>query len=162
MNRVIELISKLNLQKHPEGGYFAETYRSNQIIDGKTGAFPSGRSFGTSIYFLLNGNDCSKFHRIKSDETWHFYEGSPIEISMIFNDGRYESVVIGPPNPTPVFQFTVPANTWFGAKVTDKNGYALVGCTVAPGFDFRDFEMADGDELLRKFPAHQKIIQELT
>ena len=162
MNRIEELIKKLSLVSHPEGGYFAEVYRSKGLVPGNDEHFPTGRAFGTSIYFLLSGDDTSKFHRIKSDETWHFYEGSPIEIHMIFEDGTYQKKIVGKLNGEIAYQFTVPAGCWFGASVSELNSYTLVGCTVAPGFDFKDFEMGDRDALLSKYPKHSEIIKKLT
>ena len=159
-------IDHLDLQRHPEGGFFKETYRSDEQFTG--GHLPSryqgDRSFSTAIYFLITDSDCSKLHRIKSDETWHFYEGQPLTIYVLaeeevsirkFHLGR--DLENGQQ-----MQLTIPKNCWFGAKLSVNEGYALVGCTVAPGFDFTDFEMADRKKLITTFPQHQKIINTLT
>ncbi len=153
-------IEKLQLQKHPEGGWFKEVYRSEEMI--QTSALPSGfsgnRSISTSIYYLLEGEDFSAFHRIKSDELWHFYTGnSAIEIISI-EKGKIKQQFLGDnPQENQHFQVVVPKNTWFAARLTNKNGYALVGCTVSPGFHFDDFEMAN-QELIRQNPELEKEI----
>lgn len=159
-------IEKLGLQKHPEGGWFKETYRSNETI--KQSALPTNyngnRNISTSIYYLLEGKDMSVFHRLKSDEIWHFYTGtSSIKITLISPEGKLTEHLIGTnPDYDEVFQFIIPKNHWFAAEPTNKSGYALVGCTVAPGFDFDDFEMAKREELIKQFPLHQECIKKLT
>jgi len=154
--KITKLINTLDLIAHPEGGYYKETYRSRELVSSidLPDRFQGSRCFATAIYFLLVKDSFSAFHRIKSDETWHFYEGSPIEIVMIYNDGKLGSA-------GHVAQFTVPAQTWFGSRVI-KGDYGLAGCTVYPGFEFSDFEMASRENLHEKFPMHGKIIQELT
>ena len=147
-------IKKLNLQKHPEGGWFKEVYRSEDIapFEGLPERFNGSRNFSTSIYFLLEKKEISSLHRIKSDELWHFYTGtSAIEILSIEN-GKLRKQLVGPAiEKGEQFQTTIPQNTWFGARLTNPNGFALVGCTVSPGFDFDDFEMTD-ENLLKQFP----------
>lgn len=153
-------IDTLGLQAHPEGGYFKETYRAAESIP--TASLPEryagARTFCTQIYFLLESHAFSAFHRLKSDETWHFYHGSPIDLHLIHPDGRYEQRVVR----MGAFQTVVPAGVWFGATVQQPESYTLVGCTVAPGFDFADFELADGAALQAQFPAHCALIQRLT
>ncbi|MEX0662315.1 MAG: cupin domain-containing protein [Balneolaceae bacterium] len=162
MSRIKRLVDKLDLEPHPEGGYFKEMYRSDEKIEGE-GEFPAGRSFGTSIYFLLEGTDRSKFHRIKSDEIWHFYEGSSATIHIIHSDGFYETLYLGSDLDSGYqFQHVVPAHSWFGVSVDQPDGYLLAGCTVAPGFDFGDFEMGDAYKLKQAFPEHESIIEKLT
>ncbi|UII25038.1 cupin domain-containing protein [Fulvivirga maritima] len=154
-------IDSLGLLPHPEGGYFKETYRSDFRVE-FTG-FNGIRNVSTGIYFMLGENDFSAFHRIKSDEMWHFYEGSALEIHMIYPDGNYKMVKLGRNiEKGEVFQFVVPAGCWFGSRLGKEGDYALVGCTVAPGFDFQDFEMPSKAFLLENFPDHEKIIGELT
>lgn len=158
-------IEKLGLLRHPEGGYYRETYRSDEVVE--RGALPSRftglRPFSTAIYFLLNGDDTSAFHRIKSDELWHFYSGSPLAIHVIDQNGEYTPIKLGcAPEQGEYFQAVVKAGSWFGASLCKPRSYALVGCTVAPGFDFDDFEMGTRDELLRLYPAHRTIIEKLT
>ena len=141
-------IEKLRLARHPEGGYYRETYRCEREIE--------GRACSTAMYFLLPANEVAKFHRLRSDEVWHFYDGSELTIHIISQRGDYRTEVIGPAS----FQAVVPANSWFGTTVDAD--YTLAGCTVAPGFDFRDFEMGQRIELLRQFPQHRPVIERLT
>ncbi len=158
-----QLIESLHLQPHPEGGYFSETYRSPGTIKQKNGGFPDGRSYSTAIYYLLGSEDVSMFHRIKSDEVWHHYEGTSLTIHVIHPDGSFEKLRLGKnygKNQQP--QLVVPAGAWFGVTVDQPGTFALCGCTVSPGFDFKDFEMAERDDLLEKFPRHSEIIEKLT
>ena len=158
-------IRTLNLLPHPEGGYFAETYRAKESVAAQAlpKRFKGDRSFSTAIYFLIDGKNVSKLHRIKADELWHFYAGSAVVIHSIHPDGRHEKTFLGTdPSHDALPQAVVPAGVWFGAELADKNSFALVGCTVAPGFDFADFEMANGDELATKFPSLSILIKKLT
>lgn len=159
-----DLIEGLGLLRHPEGGWFRETYRSAEAVPGHAlpERFGAGRAFSTAIYFLLEKGDISALHRIKSDEIWHFYAGSPVLIHVISQDGGYEALRLGPdPESGDSFQLVVPACSWFGAEVMN-GAFALVGCTVAPGFDFADFEMADRRELTELYPRHSEIIRRMT
>lgn len=140
---ITELISRFDLKPHPEGGYFKETYRSESA---------------TGIYYLLGKGDSSSFHRIKSDEMWHFYSGDPLIVVEIDANGEIKETVIGP-NTT--FQYVVPAGVWFGAYLPKGSEYALVGCTVAPAFNFKDFEMGNKEELLKQFPKASIAIQQI-
>lgn len=162
--KLSSLINALDLIPHPEGGYYKETYRSKELVSTLElpDRFQGSRCFATSIYYLLVKESFSALHRIKSDETWHFYEGSPIEIVMISNHGKLTNQVLGNNwSKGHVPQFTVPALTWFGSRVIEGE-YGLAGCTVYPGFEFSDFEMADRKNLQDKFPLHSKLIEELT
>jgi predicted cupin superfamily sugar epimerase len=152
-------IEKLGLHAHPEGGYFRETYRADEKIttEGLPDRFLGDRSFSTAIYFLLTENNFSSFHRIQSDELWFFHAGSELKVQMITPNGNDRCLTIGPDGP---FQTVVPAQCWFGAEV--KKDYALVSCTVAPGFDFTDFELADRQTLLTQYPQHRDLIVRLT
>lgn len=159
-------VEKYNLLPHPEGGYYAETYRSSEGInkDALPERFTGNRTFSTGIYFLLEANDFSAFHRIKSDEMWHFYAGEALDIFVIYPEtGNLEIIKLGSnPDNGETFQAVVPAGTWFGSRPAMGSSYSLVGCTVAPGFDFEDFEMAERNILTNLFPQHEKMIQELT
>ncbi|OGR50588.1 MAG: hypothetical protein A2049_10860 [Elusimicrobia bacterium GWA2_62_23] len=150
-----ELIRLHNLKPHPEGGYFRETYRSSAPAPSRR----VRRSCCTAILFLLEEGDISRLHRIKSDELWHFYAGGPLRISAIRPDGKSESALLGPGHNC---QHLVPAGRWFGAAPEPGSGWSLVGCTVAPGFDFRDFELGSREGLLKRFPRAAKIIRQLT
>lgn len=158
-------IRSLNLQPHPEGGYFAETYRSAETIeaDALPDRFNGTRAFGTAIYFLLESTNFSALHRIQADEIWHFYAGGSLEVFVINPDATLTVIRLGNrTNQGEVFQAVVPAGCWFGSKPAEGTDFALVGCTVAPGFDFADFEMADRDTLLAEFPQHRAVIERLT
>ncbi len=147
-------IKILELLPHPEGGYYKETYRSEEtmeLIHGK-------RNYNTAIYFLLEEGNYSAFHKIKSDELWHFYSGDVLEVIEITKDGGLKTTELGPDN----FQYCVPAGNWFGSRVKKGGAFSLVGCTVSPGFDFADFEMAEREALLKEFSEHASIIRELT
>jgi predicted cupin superfamily sugar epimerase len=159
------IIDKLGLQPHPEGGYFKETYRSfGKIEEENLGPDYKGkRNYSTCIYFLLTSDNFSALHRIKQDEIWHFYDGSPISLHTISESGIHAVTIIGPDilnGETP--QFVVPGGCWFAAEVLNKNSYSLVGCTVSPGFSFDDFELKSRKELIALFPDKKEIISKLT
>lgn len=158
-------IDLLQLEKHPEGGYYRETYRSDETISNEhlPKRFTGKRSFATAIYYLLKGNDFSAFHRIKQDEVFHFYDGSSMTIHLIDDSGSYSTMRIGRKiKHGEVPQATVKAGCIFGATVDEPDSYSLVGTTVAPGFDFDDFEILSRGELIKLFPQHKKIIERLT
>lgn len=155
-------IQHYNMQRHPEGGYYTETYRSAEKIVGTAlpERFGGDRSVCTQIYFLLVGDEFSSFHRIKSDETWHFYHGAPLELILIHPDGSKEAIILGnSPENGQRFQFTVPQGVWFASRCMESDNFSFAGCTVAPGFDFNDFELANADELSRMFPIHEESIR---
>ena len=159
------LIKTLNLQRHPEGGWFSEVYRSKETVH--AGAlhqrYGGPRCVSTSIYFLLAGTEFSAFHRLQSDEVWHFYAGSRAVIATIDEKGKREDFILGTDLAAgEQFQAVVPAGRWFGSYVPDADSFALCGCTVAPGFDFADFELAQRMHLLDVFPQHADIIHRLT
>jgi len=159
-----ELIKCLNLTRHPEGGWYRETYRSEETIkaDALPGRFSGDRSVCTAIYYLLMAGDISALHRIKSDEIWHFYAGMPLTIHVITTEGKHCSLQLGSNIADgESFQCIVPAGCWFGAE-TDDDGYSLVGCTVAPGFDFTDFEMGSRETLMQQYPELASIIRRMT
>ena len=157
-------IENLQLQPHPEGGYFREVYRSSETIsaDLLLVRYNSERSFATSIYFLLKSDQISAFHRLKSDEIWHFYNGSPITVYIINKEGLLSENILGRDvlNKEQL-QLVIPHGCWFAAKVNQADSYSLVGCNVAPGFDFSDFELAEKSALLERFPQHQELISRM-
>ena len=161
MNTAKYWIDKLQLKRHPEGGWFRETYRAEEVIPKQSlpPYFPGDRNVATCIYYLLEGNDTSTFHRIKSDEIWHFYSGtSAVEIVMVRN-GKTAKLYLGNDmEKEQQFQVVISKNMWFPARLLNSEGYALVGCTVAPGFHFEDFEIA-GKKLLQEFPDLAKEIK---
>jgi predicted cupin superfamily sugar epimerase len=153
------IIDKLHLKPHPEGGYYSETYRSAERVINNEG---NKRSVCTAIYYMLENDDKSHFHRIKSDELWFFHHGESLEI-VILQNGERKTVLLGNDiinGELP--QAKIPANTWFAARIKNGKGYSLVSCTVAPGFDFADFELAKREDLMRQYPNLKETIEELT
>ena len=162
---ITNIIQNLQLQPHPEGGYFKENYRSTGVIksDSLETHYTGVRNYSTAIYFLLTSESFSAFHRIKQDEIWHFYQGAPICIHVINPEGKYSAQVVGNQlDAGEVPQYVVTGGCWFAAEVPRKDAYSLVGCTVSPGFSFEDFEMPTQKELSTLFPEHEKIIQQFT
>lgn len=158
-------IENLNLTKHPEGGYYREVYRSAETINAEVldSGMRGERNISTSIYYLLSGNDVSNFHRIKSDEIWHHYDGCPVRIFVIDQSGSIKEFLVGKNIVDgESIQLTIPKGCWFCAELVDKNSFALVSCTVAPGFDFTDFELAVREALLIEFPLHRELIIKFT
>lgn len=156
-----QLIASLQLQPHPEGGFFRETYRAGM------GVTPQGaghrRSASTAIYYLLCDGAHSAWHRIKSDEVWHFYAGEPLDVYVLEQDGALTRHRLGNAltHADAVFQAVVPAGLWFAAECADPATFALAGCTVAPGFEFSEFELADTQALLAEYPQHRERILRL-
>jgi predicted cupin superfamily sugar epimerase len=164
------LIKRFGLQPHPEGGYFRETFRGAQRvvrggIRGDTHDATPGetRSSSTAIYYLLCDGAHSAWHRIRSDEMWHFYAGEPIDIHVIDAAGQFRKHRLGNAltHADAVFQAVVPAGQWFAAELCDPATFALVGCTVAPGFEFSEFELADIAALKQTYPQHGALIERL-
>lgn len=165
MSEAERLIALLGLQAHPEGGFFREVYRAAEQIPRTAlpSRFSGERHFSTSIYFLLRSEDFSAFHRIQADEVWHFYDGAPLALYVLHHTGELQTIVLGRQlERGQVFQAIVPAQHWFAAKVLEPHSFALVGCTVAPGFDFADFELASRAQLLAAYPQHRPLIEALT
>jgi len=158
-------IEKLQLEPHPEGGYFLQTYKADLTL--AQAALPAGftgaRAASTAIYFLLDGENFSAFHRLRSDEVWHFYDGSPLVVHVIEAEGKVSRILLGRDvEAGQVLQAVVKAGCWFASHVADWSSFALVGCTVAPGFEFGDFEMGGREELTERYPLHAELIERLT
>ncbi len=156
-------IEKLGLSTHPEGGYFKEVYRSQEFCLKLPARYPGPRNFSTSIYYLLKGHQFSAFHRIKSDELWHFYDGCRLNIYILDKGGHLVIERLGKDlekDEKP--QLVIPGGKWFAAQPEEPTGFSLVGCTVAPGFDFSDFEMGMQEELVEKYPGYQELITRFT
>lgn len=160
-------IDRLQLQRHPEGGYFRETYRAPLTIAQAAlpSSYPGDRSASTAIYFLLTRGEISALHRITADEGWHLYSGGPLWVHVIEPDGEHRRITLGldlDAGQAP--QAVVPGGRWFGSELDpdSPHDHALVGCTVAPGFDFDDFELATRNDLIRTYPQHEKLITRLT
>ncbi len=154
---------KLQLSSHVEGGSYKEIYRSALILPqvSLTTQHNGDRNAMTSIYFLLEYGEFSAFHRIASDELWHHYDGGDLCIYEIDINGIITRHLLGnSPNAAPFV--AIQAGSWFGSRVETLGGFTLCGCTVSPGFDFADFELADREQLTALYPAHSAIISELT
>jgi len=159
-----DLIDQFQMLPHPEGGWYKENYRSAEQISAKDllERFSGSRSISTAIYFLMEQGNFSAFHKIKSDECWHFYAGQTLLIYIIDNIGKLEIVKLGNNiDNEACFQFVVPANCWFASRPANESLFSFVGCTVAPGFDFNDFELAKATELIELYPNHTDIIKSL-
>ncbi len=158
-------IQALGLVPHPEGGYFREFHRSKHILNKEwlPSGFSGRRELGSVIHYMLTGNQSSAFHRLKSDEIWHFHDGSPFVLHLISPKGVYSVVHLGI-NVTAgeIPCFAVPAGHWFGAEVAEENSFSLASCTVIPAFSFEDFEMPTTDELISIFPHLAKEIEHLS
>jgi len=158
-------IEHLQLQTHIEGGAYTRTYCSDLSIPREQlpPAFHGPRPVSTAIYFLLQQHEFSALHRIASDELWHFYYGDALVIYEIGSDGQLHEHLLGSnPANKESFQCVVRAGSWFGSRVKDGGDYALVGCTVSPGFDFADFTLANRTHLLERYPRHGSVIRMLT
>ena len=152
-----DLITRWGLLPLPdEGGYYKETYRSEET-DGE-------RNFSTAIYYMLTRESHSKLHRLKSDEVYHFYFGDPVQMLLLYPNGESRVIFLGHNYlASQKSQFVIPRGTWMGSMVIEGElGYAFMGTTVSPGFDFRDFELGDREELIGMFPQHKGLIQDLT
>ena len=164
-------IDHLGLESHPEGGWYRQSYRADlllpeQILPEK---FKGTRAASTAIYFLLGSDDFSAFHRLQSDELWHHYAGDPVRVHVIDAEGNYSQITLGSdPEAGQTFQAAVKAGCWFASDLEEafhekrEDTFALVGCTVAPGFDFEDFELAKRDELGQLYPQHRQLVDRLT
>jgi uncharacterized protein len=152
-----EIIKLLQLQPHPEGGFYRETYRSeNKIQD-------LDRVYSTGIYYMLVPGTVSKFHALKHDEMFHFYLGSPVTWALLHKNGQVEKVVLGQDIiKGQQLQLLVKAGTWFGGYLNDGGSFGLMGTTVAPGFDFADFVFGRKEKLLTEFPSAKNEINRLT
>lgn len=162
---VADLVARLDLKPHPEGGFYRETYRSPGVVPRAAlgPAFGGDRAHATAILFLLPAGAKSRLHRIKSDELWHFHLGGPLTVASISPSGAVSETILGPDlSAGHQLQHAVPAGSWFGAYPGLGAAFSLVGCTVSPGFDFADFELGRRDELLREFPRARGLIERLT
>jgi uncharacterized protein len=163
--KALYYIEKLKLMKHPEGGYYNEIYRSDELFSASVlpDRYTGDRAFSTSIYFLLVGKQYSAFHKLRSDEIWHYYDGSSIKVHIITPEQKLEEKILGNNiDEKENLQLVINKNSWFAAELVDKNSFGLIGCTVSPGFDFRDLEIGKRDYLLKKYPEYESIIFKLT
>lgn len=158
-------VEKLNLKKHPEGGYYRENYRCLDTVnnDNFLSRYNGQRNASTAIYYLLCNDEFSGFHRLESDEIFHFYSGSSLTVHIINPQGDYQAIKLGNnPEENEILQLVIPRDSWFASAVSEPNSYSLIGCTVAPGFDFRDFTLGKKQDLMAIFPQHQAIIEKFT
>ena len=158
------IIRRFELRPHPEGGFFREVYRSDALIEHPD--IPEGesarRSSGTFIYYLLADDQISAFHRVKwTDEIWHLYAGGPLELHVIDRDGHYKVLTLSTTLEEHEPAAVIPSGWWQAARLPPGTSWAFGGCTVAPGFDFADFEMPRAEELLERFPQHASLIRAL-
>jgi uncharacterized protein len=164
VDRARELIDHLGLQPHPERGFYVETYRAPLSVDGLPAPFAGPHAASTAIYFLVTrAQPTTYLHRLLSDEIFHFYEGGPLDVLLLGPTGGSEVRRLG----TNVAagerpQIVIPAGTWFAAELAADASHCLIGCTVAPGFEFADFELAAGPELAARYPAHAARIARMT
>lgn len=159
------LISKLSMIKHPEGGYYSQSYSSPLTINGELIGLnrDTSRPLSTSIYFLLSDEEVSHFHRLKSDEIWYYHGGETLIVSIINTDGELKKYRLGMDLESgEIPQIVVPAGAIFGSYVESGKGTSLVGCMVSFGFNFEDFELFTRDYLLSLYPKHTQIIKKLT
>ena len=160
-----DLVAYFKMLPHPEGGYYIETYRSEELIAHNTlpQRFIGDRNFSTAIYFLLEKTNFSGFHKIQSDECWHFYAGQTLQVYVLHHDGNLQIIKLGSDIINgEVFQAVVPATCWFASEPAPDTDFSFVGCTVAPGFDFADFELAKAIDLIKQFPQHETLIKRLS
>ncbi len=165
MNSAQYWIDQLRLEPHPEGGFYRETYRSDEHIPATAlpDRYPNSRAFATAIYFLLTAEQPSCFHALLSDELWFFHSGNAVTLHSLSDEAGYKTILLGPePSPHQQFSALMRAGTWFGATVDHPGSFALLSCVVTPGFDFNDFTLASRAQLLKEFPVHGAIIEALT
>ena len=155
---VVQIIKRLRLKRHPEGGYFKQTYTADTRVSIE--GYDKPQYISTAIYYMLVGDQFSAFHRIKSDELWHHYTGGSLILYAIVN-GKLKKIKMGKSRGEAP-QVAIKANTWFAASLTDKKSYCLLGCTVSPGFDYSDWELGKRDELIKMYPQHKTIIERYT
>ncbi|HEX9015986.1 MAG TPA: cupin domain-containing protein [Chloroflexota bacterium] len=159
------IITALGLVPHPEGGYFAETYRADELLppEALSRGYPDARSVSTAIYYLLTPDTFSELHSLRSDEIFHFYLGDPVEMLQLWPDGSGEVVTLGTDIAAGMRpQVVVPGSVWQGSRLVPGGSFALLGCTVAPGFDYSDYEAGKRDDLLYLFPRFEEMIKALT
>jgi uncharacterized protein len=159
------LIKLLNLKPHPEGGYYAETYRSKELIamEALPDRYSGPRSYGTAIYYLLTPQTFSAIHRLATDEIYHFYLGDPVELIRLEPDGSGRLILLGDDVAGGMqVQAVISRGTWQGARLFEGGKYALLGTTVAPSFEFVDFEAGRRSDLILAYPSFRDIIIALT
>jgi predicted cupin superfamily sugar epimerase len=158
------LIDFYQLEPHPEGGFYKRTYTAKTLLDKESlgAVFEGNRVISSAIYYLLTEGTFSAFHRIKSDELWHFYHGVALNIHVLYPNGKYELRKLGSSiSNGESFQLTIEAGCWFASVPDNPDGFSFVGCTVSPGFDFADFELAKYESLAQLYPDQAELISSL-
>jgi uncharacterized protein len=160
-----EIIAALHLEAHPtEGGYFRQTYCSDEVIARQRPGekTPPARALSTAIYYLLTAEICSRLHRLKEDEIFHFYLGDPVLMLLLYPDGSAREIILGSDIlKGQQVQVTVPKKTWQGSILKPGGSYALLGTTMAAGFDYADYENGTGGELEKLYPEKKDWIRRL-
>ena len=162
INKIVKI---LGLKPHPEGGFYAETYRSGEKIprNALPPRYKTDKQFSTAIYYLLTSDTFSALHRIKSDEIFHFYLGDPVTMLKLHPDGRGETITLGHDiEAGRHLQCVVPGGVWMGMYLNEGGSFALMGTTVAPAVDFDDFELGNRAELIEIYQNYKTIIRRLT
>lgn len=161
-----EIIRLLRLEPLPgEGGYYRETYRASEQIPQEAlgGQYQTNKSFGTAIYYMLTPDTHSLLHRLPTDEIYHFYLGDPVTMLLLYPDGSSTQITLGHDLAKgQQLQVVVPKRVWQGSLLCDGGSFCLMGTTMAPGFDFSDFEAGERDSLLEKYPERRDLIIRLT
>lgn len=159
------MIERLNLIQHPEGGYYRRFWQSlysADIKDSYDKVVFKQRKIGSSILYLLPGNEVATWHRVNCDEMWHFYSGSPMKLTMLNKSKGVEELILGSDiMGNQNVQVIVPRLTWFCGEVIDPDSYSLCGCTLWPSFSYTDFEIAERAKLLDEFPQYKEIIDRI-
>jgi predicted cupin superfamily sugar epimerase len=158
-------IESLGLAPHPEGGHYRETWRSGESLQASAlpARFGGARAVGTAIVYLLRAGERSRLHRLRADEVWHLYDGGPLHLHLLEPGRGHRRLALGldlARGESP--QHVVPHGAWFGAETAPGATHALVGCTVAPGFAFEDFELGSRAALLTAFPDQRELVERLT
>lgn len=163
--KVDDIIRTLGLVPHPEGGYYREIYRSAETVGRESlpERYDGDRQFGSSIYYLLTEDTFSAMHRLKTDEVFLYHLGDPVELLRLYPDGSGDIVTLGPViDRGHMLQCVVPRDCWMGLSLVKGGLYGLMGTVMAPGFDFRDFEMGRREELTAEYPGFAEMIRRLT
>lgn len=162
-DEIKRIITQLKMEEHPEGGWYCRTYESSLMLPPSQHSGSSGmRACSTSIYFLISDSNFSALHRLRSDEMWYHHSGSALAIEILDDNGNHQQKLVGSVERGYEPQALAPAGTWFGSHLLEDKGWALVGCSVSPGFDFLDFELGSREKLIRDYPGHAELINRLT
>ncbi len=160
---VNNIIKTLKLEAHQEGGWYRRVYCSEATLSPEViGNYTGPRPLATSTYYMMTNENFSAFHRLKFDERWYHHSGDVVNIVMLLPDGKLKTMELGPAEKGFEPQVNVPGNIWFAAQPKDPGTWALVSCSMSPGFDYSDFELAEYIDLMRAYPEYRGIIEKLT